>query len=415
MKKLFLFMAVSITATACMEQGVQEEFAGNWNGYGKYLKMGEQVHTLWAGKNINVGTVTYGLDDSANFYATYDCTGSGWKISETHMFAGDKVAMPLNKPGAPKIGLFPFSGMHSPRVSKFTYKVPLSQLPPAEEPGFVVAAHCIVHSPSGQKETAWSEGDYTFSDKGWGWYDMFYYNRAADTFTVLYGLTCARDSLMLYHLDITHGISELTFVEYVGNTAGNYDAAAYDPSSGLLFFVRTEDHELWANQMQDDDQSFLSGTLEGDVYSATFFNDIFYYVDDVTNTIHEVGFDINWALNSDIILDTIPGSLTVNDIAMDPDGEILYLLGVSVSGDTELLTWDTGSGDFYSTTVTIDDEAQIAFGSDGLLYAIAQLPGDGETTFVYCIDLESLTLTAIEDEIIILDDPFRDLASGPGI
>ena len=105
MKKIFALCVVTILLSSCMKTEPVDQPADKWNGYSKYLKMGEQVHTLWAGKYINVGTATYGIDDNANFYVTYDCSSSGWTMSETHMFAGDKQFMPLNKPGSPKIGL----------------------------------------------------------------------------------------------------------------------------------------------------------------------------------------------------------------------------------------------------------------------------------------------------------------------
>ena len=169
MKNLTLLLVALLFIAGCAKvQETENEPVNKWNGYA-LLKSGEIVHTLWAGQHIDVGTVTYGIDDNANFYVTYDCTPSGWLISETHMFAGDKKDMPVNKPGMPKIGKFPNKGTH-PNVSVVTYTVPLSELPPYEEPGFVVATHAVVNNPDGGNETAWGEGDFVFSDKGWGWF-----------------------------------------------------------------------------------------------------------------------------------------------------------------------------------------------------------------------------------------------------
>ena len=65
-------------------------------------------------------------------------------------------------------------------------------------------------------------------------------------------------------------------------------------------------------------------------------------------------------------------------------------------------------------SVAINNGAQIAFGSDGLLYAIAQSNGDGDTTTVYIIDENVGILTEVQEgEIIIVDDSFSDLSSGP--
>ena len=74
MKKIYLFLIAIVVLASCTKQATDDQqIADKWNGYQKYLKTGEMVHTLWAGKNINVGTVTYGIDDNANFYVTYDC------------------------------------------------------------------------------------------------------------------------------------------------------------------------------------------------------------------------------------------------------------------------------------------------------------------------------------------------------
>jgi len=416
MKNLMIILVALLPVIACVKPETCENPADKWNGYSKFLKTGEMVHTLWAGKNINIGTVTYGLDENANFYVTYDCSSSGWKISETHMYAGDKANMPLNKPGAPKIGLFPYSGYHNPRVSTFTYRVPLAQLPPCASPGFVVASHCIVHSPSGKTETAWAEGNYTFSDKGWGWYDSYYYDPPQQPLPVLYGTVYANDSLKLYHLDITSGSAELMLVEYVGNTPGTYDGAAYDIESGIFFFTKYNTGELWLNQLQGDDPSFCAGTLNGIAASGTFYNQAYYYIDENLNTINEVSFNDNWMILYETILDTIPGNVNVNDIAMSPAGDKLYILGEYDGGATGLITWNIPDETFYSTSIMINEGAQIAFGSNGQLYALA--PGDeggGEFNFVYVIETECCTLTPIDDLIIIIDDPFSDLSGGPAL
>jgi hypothetical protein len=387
-----------------------------WNGYFSYLKMGEQVHTLWAGKHINVGTVTYGIDDNANFYVTYDCSNTEWSIRETHLFAGDKKDMPLNRCSQPRVNRFPFHKCHFPRVKTYTYRIPLSSLPPAEEPGFAVAAECVVYRPTkcdGHEKVAWAEGDFKFTDKGKGWYDVFYFNQLDNEYVILYGLTYACDSLKLYHLDITNNTVELTFTEYVGDTPGTYDGAAFDEESGMLFFAKVNTNELWVNQLEEEDSSFCAGVLAGEVFSATFHDGIYYYVAAGSNTIHAVTFNQEWNISADAVLDTIPVAVLVNDIAMDPDGESLYLLGKLMNGGMAMVIWSPESGTFYSYPINIDEGAQIAFGSDGTLYAIAPLSENGSISWVYAIDIESGTLTIIEDEVIIIEDPFSDMSGGP--
>lgn len=413
MKKMIILMLACMPFISCVKQNSNNELAGNWNGYEKFLKTGEMVHTLWAGKNINAGTVTYGLDNNANFYVTYDCSASGWLISETHMFAGDKALMPLNKPGAPKIGLFPNSAIHNPRVSSVTYRIPLSQLPPCALPGFVVASHAVVRNPSGRTETAWAEGDYTFSDKGWGWYDSYYYDPPADPLPVLYATAFTNDTLKLYHVDISTGVVQLMLAEFVGNSSGTYDGAAYDEESGLFFFTNFSTGELWINDLQGEEPSFCAGLLEGQSASGCFLDQTYYYVNDENNTINVVYFDDEWQISGIETLDTIPDAITVNDIDISPDGDILYILGHFQDGNTELITWNDEDENFFSTSVMLDEDAQIAFGSDGVLYALSRPEEDPESNYVYAIDLECFTLTEIEDVAITIGDPFSDLSKGP--
>jgi hypothetical protein len=409
-----LFFAVVLTVSCAKQGAVEGPLADKWNGYGKYLKTGEQLHTLWAGKNINIGTVTYGIDENANFYVTYDCSASGWKMSETHMYAGDKKNMPLNKPGAPKVGLFPNSGYHNPRVSTFIYRVPLSQLPPCASPGFVVAAHAVAHSPYGQTETAWAEGDYTFSDKGWGWFDDYYYNTPPNQATILYGTAITFDTLRLYHLDVTNGTGELILKEYVGNNPGTYDGAAFDPESGAFLFTNYSTGELWVNFLQEEDPSFCAGTLGGTAASGTFYDGAYYYVNEDLNTINKVTFSSSWAISGEIILDTIPGTVTINDIAMSPAGDYLYMTGQYNDGATELISWEVSSHGFYTMSMPINEGAQIAFGSDGVLYAVAPVDEGAGNSTVYIIDLEDSVLTEIEGSgFSFFEDTFTDISLGP--
>lgn len=412
MKNILLLMMAALFLASCAERNPVDEPVDKFNGYSKYLKAGEQYHTLWAGKNINVGTVTYGIDENANFYVTYDCSASGWKISETHMFAGDKKNLPRNKPGSPKIGQFPNSGTHSPRVSTFTYRVPLSSLPPCEEPGFVVACHCVVYSPTNRQETAWAEGDFKFTDKDWGWYDIYYYNQPPNKFTILYATSHTSDTLKLFHIDVTNNRTDEILKEYIGGS-GEVDGAAYDEASGMFFFSNVTTHQLYANQLKDLDPSFISGSLIGKASSGEFFNGAYYYVNEDLNTINKVNFTSAWAVASETVLDTIPSSVRVNDITMKPEGDILYILGEVNGGGRELISWNVASETFYTMSITVNSGAQIAYGSDGVLYAVAPVSEGGSHSLTYMLNPSSGVLTPIDDDVIIIDDPFSDMSMGP--
>jgi hypothetical protein len=413
MKKIS-FLLLMMLSVACARQSGIEEPSAIWNGYFHYLKSGESTHTLWAGKNINIGTVIYGIDDNANFYVTYDCGSSGWQISETHMYAGDRALMPLNKPGRPKIGLFPHSGVHQPRVTTYTYRVPLTDLPPCAAPGFIVAAHCVAHSPWGQTETAWAEGDFTFSDKGWGWYDTYYYDPPVTPFGIIYGTTLTVDSLILYHIDLSSGMASVILREFVGNTGGNYNGAAYDSECERLFFSNTLNRQLWYNDLASESPSVCAGLLDGIASNGTFRDGSYYYADLLTHTLRRVDISPSGAILCEAVLDTIPGNISIDDMAMSPDGSVLYMTGSMSGGGCELISWTTFSSQFFIHSLGIDAEVQIAFGSDGLLYAVAPYPLQGNSTAVYTIDLETDSLTELPGPgDIIIEDPFSDLTQGP--
>ncbi len=428
MKKVLLFLMAALVMASCTKQANDDQPVdklNGWGGYMKQLKYANEPNQLLAGRYINVGTVTYEIDEvNALFKVTYNTTASGWTISEAHMYAGTKAAMPVanKKNPNPKIGHFPAHGYYSPRVSVATLSIPLSQLPDPET-GFVVAAHAVVRSASNQEETAWAfcpstdseERSYPFTDKNWGWYDKFTFQPVDDPFTILYGTEYSNDSLKLYHINVTTGGASLIFKEYVGNHAGTFDGAAYDISTGMFFFVNYDSKVLYGNQMKDDYPSFEIGTLSGTAASGTYYNGSYYYVNEEVNTINKVTFGSNYTTISEVVLDTIPNDVVITDIAMSPTGDKMYMVGTVDGGGTEMITWNTTTGTFYTMAMTVNPGVQIAYGSDGLLYAIAPtFAGSGHST-TFIVDTNTGTLTEIDEDDgdIIIDDPFSDISAGP--
>ena len=99
-------------------------------------------------------------------------------------------------------------------VTTYTIRVPLTSLPPAEYPGSVVASHCVVYNPQkcdGTTKNCWADGDFAFTDKDWGWYDIFYFNQPPNRYTILYGTAYTTDTLKLYRLDVTNGTTTLIY------------------------------------------------------------------------------------------------------------------------------------------------------------------------------------------------------------
>lgn len=134
MKKLYyliiLTVILGLVLTGCLLSNVgqvptteQSKLDGIIKANGQYI---EPV-TLWAGQNIDVGTVTV-LKDGNDLTVIYNTTGD-WVLTETHLAVADLLEeIPQTKTGNPKPGKFPYSEEHDPAVTTYTYKVPLADL-----------------------------------------------------------------------------------------------------------------------------------------------------------------------------------------------------------------------------------------------------------------------------------------------
>jgi sugar lactone lactonase YvrE len=411
MKTPYPILALLLLLLSCAKQETTTEQGDKWNGYFRYVKCGEVTKTLWADKDTDIGTVTYGIDDSANFYVKYNCTEPGWQITKTNMFAGDKVNLPRHRPWNPRYGRFPHCRNHSYSwVNHDTYKVPLTSLPPCDEPGFVVASHCVVHSPGGQYKMAWADGDFSFNDRDWGWYDIYYFNQEENESITLYGTELTEDSLKLYLIDVSNNTSELIMAELVDGAPGQFDAAAFQPDVNLLYFADYDSGELWAASVDDDTPPFLAGTLTGTPASATFHGGYYYYVDDETHTINRVSFNTDGTIQTITVLSTLPNSNPVSDIAMNSTGTNLYIVSNRDEG-TDLITWNVNEDTYYLVAVVLEPGAQIAFGSDGNLYAFEETT-DGDGTSASILSTETGAVVPIEGGSSIVEQPISDVSSG---
>jgi len=393
----FILIVAILSYSSCVRQNAETELQLNWNGYDNYLETGRITHPLWAGRNIEVGKVTYGFDNDAYFYVIYDCSASGWLIAETHLFAGDKKNLPVDKSGHPETVQFPNSAKHDPGLSIIKYRIPLEKLPPQGSPGFVVATHCIVQNPAGHTETAWAEGDYAFAGGNAGWYDSFFYNPPLDQYPILYSTDYEADSLVLYHLDIKSGLADLMLKEHTGNAASNSNRATFDIETCMLFFSKFKSRELWLNLLYVDEPSFCAGKLSGPSAGGAFYNGDYYYVNKALNTINKVGFTNNWMISGEKMLDTIPGRVTIHDVAMSPAGDCIYMTGQFDSGSTELISWNLADKTFSTTSIMLNKASRIVFGSDNLLYSIAKIDNYGQNPEVSLIDIEKIRLTPLEE------------------
>lgn len=127
------------------------------------------IVTLIAGQTINSGTVTV-TNDSNFIYVTYTTT-NGWVLAQTHLYVGDCALIPVNNPGNPIPGQFPYASAHN-NVTTYTYQIPLSQIPSGS--CGCIAAHAVVkkYNSSNQQigqETAWGNGTrINLSGGNWG-------------------------------------------------------------------------------------------------------------------------------------------------------------------------------------------------------------------------------------------------------
>lgn len=411
MKKILLFLVAVVVFASCSQvEKVETEPVDIWNGYG-HLKCSERTQKLRSG-NQEVGTVKYGIDENANFYATYDCSSSNYKLSKTNMHAGKKKEMPKNKCNDKRENRFGKKGSHN-SSSTYTYRIPLVDLPPCEYPGFVIAAHAKLCDNDGNEITAWGEGGHQYCDKGKGWFDSFYYNQEDNQFTILYGTELANDSLYVYMIDVTNNSSTLIYTEYVGNADGTYDGSAFDTENNLYYFANYDTQELMFISLSDEGSSQSAGTLEGVAASATFYEGNYYYVDENTNEIIEVALNSDNQIISETTISTIPGSVAITDIAMDPAGENLYMVGNVNDGTSEMIAWNAATDSFSTIDIQVGQNTSIAYSTDGELYAVTSADETGEGFATYVVNTQTGSATAINSTESAIEEPISDISRGP--
>ena len=380
MKKYLLLIAVIAVIAACSKHEVLDKNPSDTLNGDQNLKdyFALPPVDLWAGQNILVGSVEFVKTDDDYFEAIYTLAG-GWTMSESHLYAGDQELMPRNTPGAPKIGKFPFKETHDPAVTTYTYSISIADLTkPPMEPGFAIAAHCVVNNPNASEETAWAEGNVPFSDKsGWSTYINDFYAAAVEM-TILYGIQeTTEGNLILVHINVTSGVSDVIYTENI-SISGTVDAAAYDQLTGNFFFVIG--NTLYVNNLNNDAGSVIVGTLTGIAYGGTFLNGYYYYLDADPNSgnyneIIEVSliYDPNtgWSLiENPYYSEAMPVTYDLNITDLAVNNGTMYLIGENNLANTiDMLAYDgTAWSNLLATDLTF--AAQITTGIDDELYVI---------------------------------------------
>ncbi len=126
------------------------------------------VTTLIAGQTMDAGNVT--VSNDANFiYVTYN-TANGYVLDQTHLFVGECALIPVNRPGNPIPGQFPYASSHS-NVTSYTYQIPVMAIPFGS--CGCIAAHAVVKKLNAagsviDQQTAWGSGTVINPDGQWG-------------------------------------------------------------------------------------------------------------------------------------------------------------------------------------------------------------------------------------------------------
>jgi hypothetical protein len=366
MKNYFLLVTAIAVLISCSKHEVVDD--NNLNGTA--TKTYSMTVDLMAGQHINVGTVSFYDPTDGNggpLEVTFNLTG-GWTMTESHVYAGPEEDIPTNRPGAPKVGKFPFQETHL-NVTEYTYYIPVNSTE-----NFAIAAHCVVNNNG--SETGWASGDKTFNDKGWGTYISNFYSISNFTANILYGITENNDgSLNLVLIDANSGTGDLIVTEYVVGS-GAATAAAYDPQTSTFFFVI--DDVLYGNDMNCDSPSYLIKNLStSSIYGATFMNGNYYYYSGASNQIIEVQMNYTsgtgWLSSNDEIPYTgvMPHSsyFTVTDITSNDN--YFYLIGYNTNSGTtsiDLLDYNISTSiynpDFVETGISnLVDSPVIAWSS----------------------------------------------------
>ena len=165
MKKILLLLGLALMAFSCQTEPINDleitadriidgpgEVGDGSNANGEDVEL--YSDDLLAGQTIDSGNLTVTLVDG-NLVVNYETEGD-WVITETHLYVGPLADMPLNTPGNPQIGQFPYTNEFDPAETSVTYAT--LDLEPGE--CVYVAAHAVVvNTVTGEEETAWANGD----------------------------------------------------------------------------------------------------------------------------------------------------------------------------------------------------------------------------------------------------------------
>jgi hypothetical protein len=151
---------------------------------GDTIPCGEPVEiTLWAGQDIDVGSVMVSIDGGTLCVAIQ--TTGGWVLTETHVAVATELdSIPQTGSGNPQVGQFLFQTEHNPPVTSFSYCTdPLDYLYEAGDVFIAVHARVELLDESGnpvQEETAWADG-LPFPGRNWATYFTYFVEECTES------------------------------------------------------------------------------------------------------------------------------------------------------------------------------------------------------------------------------------------
>ncbi|MFC2008530.1 hypothetical protein ACFLUT_00540 [Chloroflexota bacterium] len=338
-----------------------------------------QVQTLYAGQNIDVGTVKV-WNDEDNLYVKYETTG-GWAMTETHLEVKCSEAdIPQGRKGNPKVGHFTYGDSFDPPEDEWLQTIDLDELCGTS---LAIAAHAVVtDAPVGQAT------------------GMIYGARTAGGTKGLYEIDVANDTVTLLKA-ITGAAAD------VNNGTGYTNGLAYDPDSNKLYLtapprVGTSPTPLWSYDIDADALQSL-GSLPGSVVSGSFYQGAYYYIAEGTNSLWKAELD-GGPIAPVLVFSGfgVPSSFTFGDIAISSTG---MLFGSTRVSPRMFFSLDLNSlsGDYQVFAGSNALDLQLAYGSNGILYGANH--GNGK---FYVVD--EATGTATQQSLVA--SGFADLASG---
>ncbi len=220
MKKYYFLIIVALilglVLTGCLLSNISQVPATEQSGITYFTKHTEEEpfeSILWAGQDINVGTVNVWNDTEDNLYVKYIITDPDWCLTETHLAVATTLNNIPQKNGNPIPGKFSYqcnydedaipaqwvfkikkggalnafcdaAYLEVPCLTEITYIIPLSEIGEGVECEelLYIAAHAVVQNdsvivgydanliPIYWTETAWGDKGKDFPGKNWATY-----------------------------------------------------------------------------------------------------------------------------------------------------------------------------------------------------------------------------------------------------